>query len=193
MALRTNLYDATTFKVVEINNVLALRTGHILSQIELPKADYLNGSQTYVENGAILFLDIDGKFASKQQLIASDTKDYLKPVLVYNEELMTGPYTDLKYFAEVFDANDKAYPRGLVLAQGDTFTTNNYELQSGCTFAQGLYAMVDGSSGKIIVDKVVPAGNYRGLFMAVVGSKLPDGTTDAYEFTVIDTNAVFTA
>lgn len=190
MALRTNLFDSTTFKVVEINNVLALRTGHILSQIELPKAKYLGGSESYIENGAILFLDVNGKFATRNQLTTTDTDDYLKPFLLYNEELMTGPYTDLKYFAEVFDENDKAYPRALALNVGDAFTTNNYVMASGVAFANGLYGTIN-ASGKIEVNSALPSGAYQGPLFAAVVSDLPDGTTDAYEFTVIDLNAVF--
>lgn len=192
MALRTNLYDTTTFKVVEINNVLALRNGHILSQIELPKAKFLGGSETYIQNGEILFLDVNGKFATRNQLTATDTKNYLKPFLLYNEELMTGPYTDLKYFAEVFDSSDKAYPRALALNVGDAFTTNNYVFDTGVVFPNGAYAILDGN-GKLEVRSALPSGNYVGPLFAVASSTLPDGTTDAYEFTVIEINAVFTA
>ena len=67
MALRTNLYDTTTFTVLEVNNIVALRSGHIVSQVVLPKNKFLDGSQTYIQNGEIVFLDVDGKFATLKQ------------------------------------------------------------------------------------------------------------------------------
>jgi hypothetical protein len=191
MALRTNLYDSTTFKVVEINNVVALRDGHILAQHELPKAKFLGGSETYVQNGEIVFLGVDGKLATRNQLATNAAKLLLKPFLVYNEELMTGPYTDLKYFAEVFDAENTAYPRALALNVGDTFTTDNFVLVSGTTFAQGLYAIIN-ANGKLEVRKDLTV-DYQGPLFAVVGSTLPDGITSAYEITVIDLNVVLEA
>jgi hypothetical protein len=190
MALRTNLFDSTTFKVVEINNVVALRTGHILAQHELPKAKFLGGSETYVQNGEIVFLGVDGKLATRNQLADNAVIDNLKPFLIFNEELMTGPYTDLKYFAEVFDG-DVAYPRALALNVGDTFTTDNYVLVSGTSFAQGLYAIIN-ANGKLEVRKDLTV-DYVGPLFAVVGSTLPDGITNAYEFTVITLDAVLEA
>jgi hypothetical protein len=191
MALRTDLFNETTFKVVEINNVLALRTGHMLAQAELPKAKFLGGSETYIQNGEIVFLGIDGKLATRNQLADNAVKNLLKPFLVYNEELMTGPYTDLKYFAEVFDAEDKAYPRALGLEVGDAFTTDNYVLVSGTTFAQGLYAIIN-AAGKLEVRKDLTV-NYVGPLFAVVGGDLPDGTTAAYEFTLIANGVTLSA
>jgi hypothetical protein len=188
MALRTNLFDSTIFKVVEINNVVALRTGHILAQHELPKAKFLGGSETYIQNGEIVFLGVDGKLATRNQLADNASKLLLKPFLVYNEELMTGPYTDLKYFAEVFETGNVAYPRALALNVGDTFTTDNFVLVSGTTFAQGLYAIINGN-GKLEVRKDFTI-DYQGPLFAVVGTTLPDGITNAYEFTVIDLNVV---
>jgi hypothetical protein len=186
MALRTNLFNDSIFKVVEINNVLALRTGHILAQAELPKAKFLGGSAETIENGEILFLGVDGKLATRNQLADNAAKLLLRPFLVYNEELMTGPYTDLKYFAEVFGADNKAYPRCLGLEVGDTFTTNNYVLVSGTTFAQGLYAIIN-ANGKLEVRKDFTV-DYVGPLFAVAGTTLPDGVTEAYEFTVIALN-----
>lgn len=190
MALRTNLFDSTIFKVVEINNVVALRTGHILAQHELPKAKFLGGSETYIQNGEIVFLGVDGKLATRNQLADNASKLLLKPFLVYNEELMTGPYTDLKYFAEVFETGNVAYPRALALNVGDTFTTDNFVLVSGTTFAEGLYAIINGN-GKLEVRKNFTI-DYQGPLFAVVGTTLPDGITNAYEFTVIDLNVVLT-
>jgi hypothetical protein len=195
MALRTNLFDSTIFKVVEINNVVALRDGHILAQHELPKAKFLGGSETYIQNGEIVFLGIDGKLATRNQLADNGLRPQLKPFLVYNEELMTGPYTDLKYFAEVFETGNVAYPRALALNVGDSFTTNNYELRDGTTYVQGLYAIVPitlaspdaAKAGKLVVIKSLDI-DYVGPIFAVTATTLPDGTTNAFEFTLVDLN-----
>lgn len=198
MALRTNLYDTTTFKVLEINNMVALRSGHIVSQVILPKNKFLAGSSTYIENGEIIFLDVDGKFATRNKLGTTDgstaitnadeVKPYLVPFIIFNEELMTGPYTDLKYFAEVFDADNVAYPRALALNVGDSFTTNNYV----GTQSTAAYATIN-TDGKIALATALPTGAYQGPIFKAVPTYLPDGTTAAVELTVISLNAVLTA
>jgi hypothetical protein len=201
MALRTNLYNETIFKVVEINNVVALRNGHMLSQIVLPKNKFLGGSETTIQNGEILFLDVDGKLATLNKVgttdgstaitNAADVKPQLQPFLIYNEELMTGPYTDLKYFAEVFDADNVCYPRALALNVGDSFTTDNYVIGAG-TQANGAYATINGN-GKLSTSNVLPTTAYRGPLFAVASTTLPDGLTAAMEFTVISLNVLFVA
>jgi len=201
MALRQNLFDQTTFKVLEVNNIAALRTGHMLSQVVLPKNKFLAGSSTYIENGEIVFLDVDGKLATHNKLgttdgstaitNAADVKPQLQPFLIYNEELMTGPYTDLKYFAEVFDADNVCYPRALALNVGDSFTTDNYVIGAG-TQANGAYATINGN-GKLSTSNVLPTTAYRGPLFAVASTTLPDGLTAAMEFTVISLNVLFVA
>jgi len=203
MALRQNLFDQTVFKVLEVNNIAALRTGHMLSQVELPKTKFLGRAETYIQNGEIVFLDVDGKLATRNNLGESATdgttdivnaKDIslqLKPFIIFNEELMTGPYTDLKYFAEVFDADDVAYPRALALNVGDSFTTDNYVIGAG-TQANGAYATINGD-GKLSTSNVLPTTAYRGPLFAVVSTTLPDGATAAMEFTVISLNVLFVA
>jgi hypothetical protein len=201
MALRQNLFDQTTFKVLEVNNIAALRTGHMLSQVVLPKNKFLAGSSTYIENGEIVFLDVDGKLATHNKLgttdgstaitNAADVKPQLQPFIIFNEELMTGPYTDLKYFAEVFDADNVAYPRALALNVGDSFTTDNYVIGAG-TQANGAYATINGN-GKLSTSNVLPTTAYRGPLFAVVSTTLPDGATAAMEFTVISLNVLFVA
>lgn len=201
MALRTDLFNSTTFKVLEVNNMVALRSGHIVSQVVLPKNKFLGGSETYINNGEIVFLDVDGKFATLNKAgttdgstaitNAADVKPQLVPFIIYNEELMTGPYTDLKYFAEVFDSNNVAYPRALALNVGDSFTTNNYVIGAG-TQANGAYATIDGN-GKLSTSNALPTSAYRGPLFAVASTTLPDGTTAAMEFTVISLNVLFVA
>jgi hypothetical protein len=201
MALRQNLFDQTTFKVLEVNNIAALRNGHMLSQIVLPKNKFLGGSEAYIQNGEIVFLDVDGKLATLNKVgttdgstaivNAADVKPQLQPFIIFNEELMTGPYTDLKYFAEVFDADDVAYPRALALNVGDSFTTDNYVVGAG-TQANGAYATINGN-GKLSTSNVLPTTAYRGPLFAVATTTLPDGSTAAMEFTVISLNVLFVA
>jgi hypothetical protein len=198
MALRTNLFDSTTFKVLEVNNMVALRNGHMLSQVALPKDKFLGGSETYVQNGEIVFLDVDGKLATLNKFgttdgstaitNAADVKPQVQPFIIFNEELMTGPYTDLKYFAEVFDADDVAYPRALALYVGDSFTTNNYV----GTYAGAKYATIN-TDGKLALASALPTTAYRGPLFAVVPGYLPDGTSQGVEFTVIALNVLFVA
>jgi hypothetical protein len=200
MALRQNLFDQTVFKVLEVNNIAALRTGHMLSQVELPKTKFLGRAETYIQNGEIVFLDVDGKLATRNNLGESATdgttdivnaKDIslqLKPFIIFNEELMTGPYTDLKYFAEVFDADNVAYPRALALNVGDSFTTNNYV----GTYAGAAYATINGD-GKLALATALPTTAYRGPVFACVPGYLPDGTSQGVEFTVIALDVLFVA
>jgi hypothetical protein len=200
MALRQNLFDQTVFKVLEVNNIAALRTGHMLSQVELPKTKFLGRAETYIQNGEIVFLDVDGKLATRNNLgesatdgttdivNAKDISTQLQPFIIFNEELMTGPYTDLKYFAEVFDADNVAYPRALALNVGDSFTTNNY----AGTYANAAYATIN-SDGKLALATALPTTAYRGPLFACVPGYLPDGTSQGVEFTLIAINVLFVA
>jgi hypothetical protein len=213
MALRTNLFNDNIFEVLEINNMLALRTGHMLSQVPLYKTKYITSADNTIRNGQIVFLDVDGTLAARHKLgfaigdgttaiaNAADTKEVLKPFIIYNEELMTGPYTDLKYFVEVFEpGNVLAYPRALALNIGDVFTTNNF---TG-TRTGALFATIPADTGVLTVATALPTGAYSGPLFSCrtivdggIGHNpagpvtLPDGETLAIEFTVIDLNAVF--
>jgi hypothetical protein len=145
-------------------------------------------------------LDVDGKLATKNNLgesatdgttditNAKDISAQLEPFIIFNEELMTGPYTDLKYFAEVFDADNVAYPRALKLNVGDSFTTNNYV----GTYSGAKYATINGD-GKLAIAAALPTTAYNGPLFAVVPGYLPDGTTQAVEFTVLALNVLFVA
>jgi hypothetical protein len=207
MALRTNLFNDNIFEVLEINNMLALRTGHMLSQVPLYKTKYITSADNTIRNGQVVFLDVDGTLAARHKLgfqtsngttpidNAADTKAVLKPFIIYNEELMTGPYTDLKYFVEVFEpGNVLAYPRALALNIGDVFTTNNY---AGTRGVDTKFATIPADTGLLTVADALPTGAYSGpLFACKVAENgvpvtLPDGETLAVEFTVIDLNAVF--
>lgn len=161
------------YKVVEINNVVALRSGAIIAQAPL----YNNESGTYykdktvVQNGFILFLDIDGKLRAPK-----DAAVKLAPILHYTEELFTDRYTTLASFAVEFNQDHVAYPRGLVLTVGDTFTTNNV---SG-TIENGLFTIND--NGEFI--KAQPA-TYTGFLFRGIKTTLPDGETEALELTYL--------
>jgi hypothetical protein len=172
----------------------------MLSQVQLPKTKFLGRAETYIQNGEIVFLDVDGKLATRNNLgesaadgttdivNAKDVSLQLKPFIIYNEELMTGPYTDLKYFAEVFDADNIAYPRALALNVGDSFTTNNYV----GTYSGALYATINGD-GKLALATALPTTAYRGPVFACVPGFLPDGTSQGVEFTVIALDVLFEA
>lgn len=185
-----NHYTVRNFKVVEPNNLVALRSGHIIAQAKLEDADYLTGSTTaeFVENGVILFLDIDGQLKTKNKIDAATVN--LVPLLHFTEELMTGPMTDLKYFAVGFD-NHIAYPRALALYVGDSFTTNNYVIATEnpvIANADCKYAIVN-ANGVLEASKTFPVAavaDYYGPIFSVVPNYLPDGVTAALEFTVIN-------
>ena len=197
-----NHYTVRNFKVVEINNSVALRSGHIIAQAKLLKADYLDGAQDFVENGAILFLDIDGQLKTLNNIDA--TTIALVPLLHFTEELMTGPITDLKYFAVDWESGNVAYPRALALNVGDSFITNNYVFNPGdagatpavaaTTQSTAKYAYVN-TNGNLEVIKAfpAPAAGYVGPIFSLVNTYLPDGSTAAFEFTVVNPMAVIAA
>lgn len=179
------------FKVVEINNAVALRSGHIIAQSPMAKADYLDGNADYVENGYVLYLDVDGKLKSPAELIEQSLRMTQQPILHFTEEIFTtGLSQELRHFAVEWNADNECYPRGLVLNVGDTFTTNNF---SG-TLAGATVAKID-DNGQFTIHADMAAlrtdigsGNtYMGPLFSVEESTLPDGETDAVELTVITT------
>jgi hypothetical protein len=186
MALLTNHYIERNFKVVEINNSVALRAGHIVAQAKLVRR---TGSQwetpAFVENGFFFNMDVDGELKAPGNVANVALKLNQNPILHYTEELMTGPLTDLKYFAEAWEtegADQVCYPRGLVLGVGDTFTTNNF---TG-TYANGVAILT--AAGQLSRLASVPttiAGGYVGPLFNVVASTLPDGETNALEVTYL--------
>lgn len=130
------------FKIVEINNVAALRMGHVIAQTPA----YVSGtgaivtSKTvgdykFIENGVIVGLD------STNRLANYDATKHSQPCLVYTSELITANIlSGLDQFANQADANGEVYVRALPLNLGDTFTTNNYD----GTLANGWAKVVDG-------------------------------------------------
>jgi len=182
------------FKVVEINNSVGLKSGHLIAQAPLRKIDYLatnatpgsgDGAEDYVQNGSILFLDVDGRLKSPIRVNAA-VKAAQQPILHFTEELFTtGLSEELRHFAVEFNDDDIAYPRGLVLHVGDSFTTNNF---SG-TLATATVAVIDDAGKFVLYADMAAAGtaltNYVGPLFHVVPSTLPDGETDAPELTLL--------
>jgi hypothetical protein len=186
MALLTNHYTARNFKVVEINNSVALRSGHIIAQAKLVRReDSQWETPDFVENGFFFNLDVDGELKAPGNIGNAALKLNQAPILHYTEELMTGPITDLKYFAEAWElegADEVCYPRGLVLGVGDTFTTNNF---TG-TYANGVAILtVAGQLSRLASVPSTIANGYVGPLFNVVVSTLPDGETNALEVTYL--------
>ena len=190
-----NVYNLLpVFKVVEINNSVGIKSGHIIAQAPLRKIDYLatnatpgtgDGAQEYVENGSILYLDVDGRLKSPVRVNAA-IKAAQQPILHFTEELFTtGLSEELRHFAVEFNEDDIAYPRGLVLHVGDAFTTNNF---SG-TLATATVAVIDGLGQFVLYADMAAAGsaltNYVGPLFHVEPSTLPDGETPAPELTLL--------
>lgn len=154
------------YKVVEINNVVALRAGAIIAQAPLMK-DGEYAEKDVVENGFVLFLDIDGELKAPK-----DATMTAVPVLHYTEELFTDRYIGLNTFAVPF-VDGVAYPRGLVLTVGDTFTTDNVD-----EVGTGLYVIGDDGSFE-------EADTANGHTFYGVETTLPDGVTPAVELTYL--------
>lgn len=154
------------YKVVEINNVVALRTGAIIAQAPLQKKGaYAN--KDVVENGYILFLDVDGELKAPANATIKAA-----PILHYTEELFVDKYTTLNSFAVEF-TEGVAYPRGLVLTVGDSFTTDNVD-----TVETGLYKIANDGSFAVTAAK-------NGFTFYGVKTTLPDGITPAVELTYL--------
>lgn len=164
------------FKVVEINNMAALRMGHVIAQNAIDKENIRltekgeNEAYKYLENGVIVGLGVDGKIANY------DPAKHAQPMLVFTEELIAGPFYSLDQFAEEVGADD-VYPRCLPLYLGDTFTTDNVKVVEN-----GLYGIEAGSG---LICKAGP--NAQAMFRGVA-CKLPAGQ-NAVELQVINVKA----
>jgi hypothetical protein len=198
-----NVYNLLPiFKVVEINNAVGIRSGHIIAQAPLKKINYLagnasvgtnDGAAQYVENGSILYLDVDGELKSPIRVSAA-IKGAQQPILHFTEELFTtGLSEELRHYALEFNDENIAYPRGLVLHVGDAFTTNNYvagvEATVAVPFANARLAIVNGLGQFVLHTTLAAIGtavtDYVGPLFQVVQSTLPDGETPAVELTVL--------
>lgn len=161
-------YNKGTYKVVEINNMTALRSGQMAAQVVANKKDFIG--MDVLENGLILGYKVDGE--AKELRLAPYTEG-AAIFLHYTEELFLENATQLNTFALEFDEEGVAYPRGLALNIGDVFTTNNV-----AEVTEGIFIVEDGlltAAGESVV-----AGDH--IFYGIK-SYLPDGETPAVEFT----------
>ena len=154
------------FKVMEVNNLTGLRSGHMLSQVKVDADIAKTGEGKWIENGIIVGLNNDGT-------IGNYNKSAHKTMFVhYTEELLTF-LPDLKYFAVPVEETGDTYIRAVALYTGDTFTTNNYKGESdNQTYVAA--KVVDG------VLTLQTAADADSEFIATK-STLPDGSK-AYEF-----------
>lgn len=159
------------FKIVEINNVAALRMGHVIAQVPAEAGKVATkevGDYKFLENGVIVGLDRTGYLVNYEAGVQA------QPCLVYNEELITADFTGgLDQFAEQFDEEGIVYPRALPLNIGDTFTTNNVS-----EYIDGYGKVVN---GVVTIDTEYVAGTH--MFIAKKAD-LPAGQ-EAVELTYI--------
>ena len=149
------------FKVVEVNNLTGLRSGHMLSQFAADEslATTVNGNK-FIENGVIVSLGNDGK-------IVPYNKGTM--FLHYTEELNTF-IDELQYFAVPVEGD--TYIRCIALYTGDTFTTNN------------VVVVKEGAYGKVEGGKINITDDATGAQFIVKKSTLPNGD-EAYECTYV--------
>lgn len=164
-------YTKGNYKVVEINNMTALRSGQMAAQSPALKTDFPGAD--VLENGWILGykpVKVDG--VDVLGLAPYTEGDAI--FLHYTEELFLGDSIQLNTFAVNFDNEGIAYPRALALNIGDVFTTNNV---AGDISKPGYFNVVDG----LLTAVESPEGH---AFYGVP-TYLPDGETPAVEFTYV--------
>lgn len=174
------------FKVVELNLSTAHLIGHVIAQTpayvqavesasitadDVIRSVTKGDNHKFVENGIIVGLDAKGLLVNY-----SETK-HAQPCLVYQDELITGPFDNLDQYAHyVEDPNKPTYVRALPLYLNDTFTTNNVkDLTKDST---GSYAKVE--AGQLVLQG---AADKDTLFIAKK-TTLPNREV-AFEFTYI--------
>ena len=153
------------FKIVEINNMAALRMGHVIAQnkaaSDIACVSFDNNEDKavkFLENGIIVGLGKDGLIANYNPEL------HAQPMLVFTEELIEGPLYSLDQYAEVIDENNGVYPRCLPLYLGDTFTTNNFKGTAADGFAKvangyiSIQAEADNETMFIAKKCLLPAG-----------------------------------
>lgn len=110
-----------TFKYMEVNDLVGLRSGHMLSQVPADAAitKVTKGDNKFIENGLIVGLSATGTVEN------FDKSKHPVMFVHFTEELNT-LIDELKYFAVEAPDGEKVYPRCVALYVGDTFTTTNY-------------------------------------------------------------------
>lgn len=112
-------------KVVEMNLSTGLRIGHIIAQSKFEKPTAGTNALEYLDNGFLLQFNKKGDLELASRGV---DQSYLAPTFLhYSEEHVTfyDNYS-LDMFTVTYDEEGVAYPRGVALYAGDTFTTNNY-------------------------------------------------------------------
>lgn len=162
------------FKVFEVNNLVGLRSGHMLSQIPADSGIKVvtKGNTKFIENGIIVGL-------SKNGTVENFDADKHGVMFVHFTEELNTLIDELKYFAVPVEKTDagvddfaSTYPRCIALYIGDTFTTNNI---ANINLEDAAYAK--------IVDGVITLQTAADSDTAFIATKttLPDGSV-AYEF-----------
>lgn len=110
-----------TFKYMEVNDLVGLRSGHMLSQVPADEniTKVTKGDNKFIENGLIVGLSATGTVEN------FDKSKHPVMFVHFTEELNT-LIDELKYFAVEAPDGDKVYPRCVALYVGDTFTSTNY-------------------------------------------------------------------
>ena len=165
------------FKVVELNLSTAHLIGHVIAQapayVEAAGkatkiASVEKSGHTFIENGVIVGLDLDGNLSNYDATI------HKQPCLVYNDELITGPIDSLDQYAHYVEKTaEAAYVRALPLYLNDTFTTNNY---AG--------SLTDVCYGKVVNGIVTLSSSKEGAIFLGKKTTLPNRET-AVELTYI--------
>lgn len=166
----------STHKVVEMNQSTGLRIGHMVAQTPFVKGVKQLDS---LDNGYILALDT----AKDELKLAAGNESRL--FIHFTEEHMPIMNAGLKYFTVPFikgakadGSEDYCYPRAIALYENDTWTTNNF---AGDQPEAATVATID--KGQFVIDKAAPATTGH-LFIAKP-TTLPDGKTDAVQFTYV--------
>lgn len=166
-------YNKGTYKVVEINNMTALRSGQMAAQAVAIKTDF--PGMDVLENGLILGykeVTLDGAKALGLAPYTEGAAIFLH----YTEELFLENATQLNTFALDFDEAGVAFPRGLALNIGDVFTTNNVNAED--LTKEGNFIVDNG-----LLTAVAELEEAAGHTFYGIRSYLPDGETPAVEFT----------
>lgn len=163
----------TTHKIVEPNKLNALRTGNMVAQAPYRQV----AAETYLDNGAILFLD-----TAAELVLGNHANAQLEqPFLHYTEENMNGPVLGTKYFTvdldELIGATPVCYPRALALEVGDEFTTNNI---AGTIPAAGTKKFAILTAGVLTIADAIPTTAYEGPLFVLDRDTLADGTVAAH-------------
>ena len=168
----------TKHKVVEVNRLTALLSGHMIAQAPYRQV----AAETYLDNGAILFL------SKNAELVLGNHADAIKgqPFLHYTEELMTFELAsayeyftvDLEETLTQLDGTGTdlvCYPRAIALYEGDAYTSNNFVTAISPIVAGTRYFAIVDANGALSVVSSFPAATYDGPVFSATSNTLPGG------------------